>query len=576
MKSLLCTAAFLFCALITRAGELQDAAATGDLNKVRSLIKANAAAIHARDAGTTALHEAARAGHLDVVKVLVDAGANVNTRDISGLTPLKLAMGHRRLEVAEYLRQNGGMEQVAKTPVAPLIPAAPPITTPAPISPAPAAPQLQPPTTAAALPPRTPPPSTPSPVPQSSHANLQPAPTNVPPVEPMFTDRELLPGIYPIHELARSGDVEQIKVLYKTVPEIVDATDEKGFTALHVAATHRKIAVAQTLLGLRAKVNVKAFNGQTPLHAAVRGGDLGIISLLISNRAEIDARDNVGQTPLMLVLQSASAAALEKAGEVGGPKGDMTEALARARASVLSRNEEIVNLLLRLGADANVTDRFTGRSALHVAAALGHAPIVNSLVRHRARVDALDTRGETPLAYALRQGHTSVIAALRTAGSSVGQVRALGSTEQSLVDFYQRTEQSIDRATGSEKGKILIALNPTEADCKRMFPKHSATAWKVVDQINRQIREAFARPLPDAEQGKEIWRVSPELPSNIVQDWRARGNLATDLPVFSLTVEKVGATTRPGDYCFVNGHWVMMPPLRNIAAQMAAIEAGRK
>lgn len=390
----------------------------------------------------------------------------------------------------------------------------------------------------------------------------------------MLTDRELLPGIYPIHELARSGDVEQIKVLYKTVPEIVDATDEKGFTALHVAATHRKVAVVQTLLGLRARVNVKAFNGQTPLHSAVRGGDLAIISLLISNRAEIDARDTLGQTPLLLVLASASAAALERAGEVGGAR-DMTAALAQARASVLSRNEEIINLLLRLGADANVTDRTTGRSALHVAASLGHAPIVNALVRYRARVDALDTRGETPLAYAMRQGHTSVAAVLKNAGGTTGQTRALSSTEQSLVDFYQRTEQSLQHATGSEKAKLLIALNPTEADCKRMFPKHSATAWKVVEQINRQIREAFSRALPDAEQGKEIWRVSPELPSNIVQDWRARGNLATDLPMFSLTVEKVGATTRPGDYCFVNGRWVMMPPLRNIAAQMAAAEGKR-
>jgi ankyrin repeat protein len=343
-----------------------------------------------------------------------------------------------------------------------------------------------------------------------------------------------------------------------------------------VAATHRQVAAARTLLGLRAKVNVKAFNGHTPLHSAVRGGDLSIISMLISNRAEINARDNVGQTPLMLVLQSASAAALEKAGAGDdAARGDVTAALARARVSVLARNEEIVNLLLRLGADANVTDRITGKSALHVAAALGHAPIVDALVRYRARVEALDARGETPLAYALRHGHAAVISSLRAAGGTAGQMRALSATEQSLVDFYQRTEQSLQRASGSEKGKLLMALNPTEADCKRMFPKHSATAWKVVEQINRQIREAFARPLPDAEQGKEIWRVSPELPSTIVQDWRARGNLATDLPMFSLTVEKVGATTRPGDYCFVNGHWVMMPPLRNIAAQMAAAEGKR-
>jgi ankyrin repeat protein len=568
MKSLFCMAALILCSLVARAGEFQDAAAAGDLEKVRALIKANPTSVNARESGTTALHEAARAGHLEIVKLLVGSGANVNVRDISGLTPLKLAMGHRRLEVVEFLRRNGGVEQVVAT-----APATPGTPLPAvPVAPQQPAAQPQAPTVAAV------PPQVPAVTP-SNTAIPTADDTNLPPVAPMLTDRELLPGIYPIHELARVGDVEQIKMIYKTIPEIVDATDEKGFTALHVAAGNRQIAVARTLIGLRAKINARAFNGQTPLHSAARNGDVAMAALLITNRAEIDARDNLGQTPLLMVLQSASAVALAEAGassDGGQRRGDMKEALARSRASVLSRNEEIVNLLLRSGADANVTDRTTRRSALHVAASLGHAPLVNALVRYRARVDALDTRGETPLAYALRQGHATVIAALRGAGGTVGQARTMSPTEQSLVDFYQQTEQSLQHASASEKARLLIALNPTEADCKRMFPKHAATAWKVVEQINRQIREAFARPLADAEQGKEIWRVSLEMPSAIVQDWRARGTLATDLPMFSLTVDKVGATTRPGDYCFVNGHWVMMPPLRNIAAQMAAVEGPRK
>jgi hypothetical protein len=93
-----------------------------------------------------------------------------------------------------------------------------------------------------------------------------------------------------------------------------------------------------------------------------------------------------------------------------------------------------------------------------------------------------------------------------------------------------------------------------------------------VDELNGEIKKAFARPLPDADAGKEIWRIRPEPPGLVAQDWRGRGWLASDLPVFSLAVDKTGGTTRPGDFCFVNGHWVLVPPLRTIAAQVAAAD----
>src|ERR1043166_7769290 len=108
MKSLVFVIALLEIAASALAGELQDAAARGEIDKVRSLIQANPASINAREGGTTALHEATRAGHLEIVKLLVANGANVNATDFSGLTPLKLALGRRNTEIAELLRQQIG------------------------------------------------------------------------------------------------------------------------------------------------------------------------------------------------------------------------------------------------------------------------------------------------------------------------------------------------------------------------------------------------------------------------------------------------------------------------------------
>jgi len=566
----------LFGALAAPAGELQEAASRGDIERVRALIKATPSAVSARDAGTTALHEATRAGHFEIVKLLIASGANVNATDFSRITPLKLALGRRQVEIADYLRKHGGLEQVS--------PATPSKSTSAVQS---AKGMLQ---TNRAL----------AQVPAASNA----APARAAKPEKPATEREMMPVIFPIHEAARVGDVEQIKFLFKDTPDLVNATDQKGLTPLHVAAANRQLGAAQVLVALRSKLDAKSSTGQTPLHVAVRNGDARIVSLLLTNRAPVNARDNFGNTPLLLALQSSDAEALDAAGGLGSKtmtssgvamgslkvqQLQLATLLVQNRADVNARNragatplaqavrlgnEPVVDLLLTSGADPNVGEAANGKTPLHVAAGRGQLAMVQSLIRSRAAVDATDARGETPLCYALREGRTNTIAALRSAGATIGKLRPLSSSEQSLVNFYQQTEAALQRGSTSDKARIVVALNPTKADCERMFPKHAASAWKVVEQINRQIKQAFAKPLRDAEQGKDIWRVVPEPPGLVVQEWRTRGWLASDLPVFSLAVDKLGATSRPGDYCFVNGRWVIVPPLRTIAAQLAANETG--
>jgi ankyrin repeat protein len=366
---------------------------------------------------------------------------------------------------------------------------------------------------------------------------------------------------------------------------------------LHIAAANKQTNAAQVLLSLRAKVNARADAGQTPLHVAARRGDIDMARLLLAHRAVPNVRDSAENTPLLLAVQSAGSDSVD-AQFVVGKKFGMTnwagllleqfemvnlllakgaEANVRNRAgatalgeSVRVGNEPVVNVLLRAGADPNGSEGATGAAPLHLAATRGHGAIVQTLLRARARVDAQDARGETPLAYALREGRTNTAALLRQAGGTIGTMRALSPTEKSLVDSYERTEMLLRRASASEKGRLLVAMNPTKADVERMFPRHAAPAWKVVDEINTQIKKAFAQARRDADENKEIWRIRPEPPGMVTQDWRARGWLATELPVFSLAVDKTGGTSRPGDFCFVNGHWVLVPPLRAIAAQEAA------
>jgi ankyrin repeat protein len=554
---------FCFCVLLifafaAGAGELQEAAANGDLETVRKLIQANPAAVNARDKGTTALHEAARSGHLEIVKLLLVNGANVNSTDnFSKLTPLKLALSQQRTQVAEFLRQQGGLEKVAPAPAFPSVanqtPQPFPLFNSNPASNA---------------------------TPQVS-ATSPPQPTNPPAATPTNfvkepTDAELMAIGYPIHEAARAGDIEQIKFLFKTSADLINATDEKGLTPLHVTAEKKQTNAAQLLLSLGAKINARTKGGQTPLHMAVRRGDLDMTRLLLSKGAAVNVRDNFGAPPLLVAVlltdqPNMVSLLLENKAEVNvRNQAGVTPLGEAARVG----NEFVIDLLLRAGADPNAVAGPSGATPLHFAAASGEASAVQSLLRSRANVDALDARGDTPLVYALREWRTNTIPLLRQAGGTTGAAPKLSPTEKSLVDFYERTEATLRTGKNSDKSRVLLAMNPTKADVELMFPKSAKSAWAVVDELNRQIKQAFAQPRPDAEEAREIWRVLPEPPSAGVQQWRARGLLAAELPAFSLVVEKTGTTTRPGDFCFVNGHWVLVPPLRNIAAQMASSPNG--
>jgi ankyrin repeat protein len=73
-------------------GEIHDAAAKGDLNKVTKLIKDNPDAVMSKDKeGWTPLHVAAVHGHKEVAELLLANKAEINARDNRLSTPLHQA-----------------------------------------------------------------------------------------------------------------------------------------------------------------------------------------------------------------------------------------------------------------------------------------------------------------------------------------------------------------------------------------------------------------------------------------------------------------------------------------------------
>ena len=95
---------------------IQDAAAIGDLERVKVMLKDNPDLVFSRDfAGNTALHWAATQGQTDVVKLLLANKADVNAKaGKSGMTPLFNAVSSRHKDVVELLL-TGGADVNAKS-----------------------------------------------------------------------------------------------------------------------------------------------------------------------------------------------------------------------------------------------------------------------------------------------------------------------------------------------------------------------------------------------------------------------------------------------------------------------------
>jgi ankyrin repeat protein len=105
-----------------------------------------------------------------------------------------------------------------------------------------------------------------------------------------------------------------------------------------------------------------------------------------------------------------------------GPDSRGRTALHKAAAG---GHADVVCALLAAGADPNASDK-AGVTPLLDAAASGDLQTVEALLAADAAANAADVRGETPLIVAARKGHTRVVARLIAAGADLAKRSVLG------------------------------------------------------------------------------------------------------------------------------------------------------
>ena len=96
------------------------------------------------------------------------------------------------------------------------------------------------------------------------------------------------------------ADIADVEAMLNQQPELVGATDEYEFTALHIVMTEGRFDVMQLLIDRGADVHAVNDKGLTPLHLAQYAE---AVDLLVKAGADVNVRDEAGQTPLHLAAE---------------------------------------------------------------------------------------------------------------------------------------------------------------------------------------------------------------------------------------------------------------------------------
>lgn len=168
-------------------------------------------------------------------------------------------------------------------------------------------------------------------------------------------------------------------------------------------------------LFIKAGMSVDARDSRdwTPLMVAAFNGNEAAARLLIENGADPMARDRAGYTPLHW-------AALKGYGEVVSLVAhrmdcnvQSTSGLTPLLQAAAAGHIPVMEMLLRAGADPNL-ESGEGWTPLHKAVANGHAIAVRLLLESGATVDVTHSAGTTPLALALKSKRPDIVQLLKS------------------------------------------------------------------------------------------------------------------------------------------------------------------
>lgn len=159
-------------------------------------------------------------------------------------------------------------------------------------------------------------------------------------------------GMTALHWAAEHGDVTMANALIKAHASVKAITREGNYTPLHIASKNGNAAVVRALIKAGADVNAVTNSGATALHLAAGSGSADAVLALIEKGADVNAKESMhGQTPLVFAAEYNRADAIRVLLKHGADANAYTteenivEQSARDQAAQRKRNEVLISFM---------------------------------------------------------------------------------------------------------------------------------------------------------------------------------------------------------------------------------------
>ncbi|KAM8846918.1 NF-kappa-B inhibitor epsilon [Synchiropus picturatus] len=208
----------------------------------------------------------------------------------------------------------------------------------------------------------------------------------------------------------------------------ITSITEEGDTVLHLAIIHEDEPFAQQLIQIFPKEVLDIQNNlyQSPLHLATYLNLPTVVRSLLEKGVSLHLQDQDGNTALHVACQHGQSACAS----------EMTSLLSHSQLApvleiqnwrgfaclhlaALNRQHDIMNLLMRKGADLNIKEGTSGKTALHLAVELHDVTTVKLLLSRGANVDAAMFNGCTPLHLAVGRQDAIIATLLCQSGADM-------------------------------------------------------------------------------------------------------------------------------------------------------------
>ncbi|GLT55205.1 hypothetical protein SLA2020_283480 [Shorea laevis] len=269
-----------------------------------------------------------------------------------------------------------------------------------------------------------------------------------------------------LHFAAREGKTEVCKYLLEELKLDVDTKDEDGETPLIHAARQGHTGTAKYLLECGANPAIPSDLGATALHHSAGLGEIELLRILLSKGVDVDSQSDAG-TPLIWAAghgqEDAVKVLLEHHASLNAETDDNITALL---SSVAAGSLACLELLIQAGAKVNISAG--GATPLHIAAYNGSLEIINCLLKAGADPNVTDEDGAKPIQVAAARGNRRAVEILFPLTSKVETIPNW--TVDGILEYMQSESSKEQEETRNPK-EVNVPKETAKQDLHEVAPE---------------------------------------------------------------------------------------------------------